>query len=252
MATDDDDGWPTSEELKSYAAHGPVLEQATAFLTHITTTITLYATVTGAAWVVVSANTLGVNNTTLLWILALHIALSLGVSIGLWGVGNNFIQRLNFARWIGVKGWPHIQEFGGLHRSWSGVPANDQTRPTVKGLQEWIKDKEQAGIKSGLPLIVQGIDFNMRYRAFAWPSLRFQRLWAILPILAGCFSVALFGQIREDGKTRKELCNLVANTLSFRDSAPISRETFERARYLFEKTGCEIAKIDLQKLRSGS
>src|SRR5690349_5816202 len=52
MATDVDDGWPTTEELKLYAAHGPVLEQATAFLTHITTTITLYATVTGAAWMV--------------------------------------------------------------------------------------------------------------------------------------------------------------------------------------------------------
>jgi hypothetical protein len=170
MTADTDDGWPTAAELKLYAAHGPVVEQAAAFLTHITTTTTLYATVTGAAWVVVSANTLGVSNTTLLWILGLHIALSVGVTIGLSGMSNNFIQRLNFARWIGVKGWPHIQQLGGRKISWSGVPANDTSKPTVKGFEEWVSDKEKEdeGRENVLPRIVQK-------HCALWPNPRRRR-----------------------------------------------------------------------------
>lgn len=277
--------WPTRDvlqkELETYSVHGPVLEQATAFLTHITTTVALYVTVTGAAWAVVSANTLGVSDTTLLWILGLHIALSLGVAIGLWGMGNNFIQRLNFARWLGVKGWPTIEKAGELKFAWSGVPANDLV--TVKTSTEWINDKKKAGRRepdgwvrkllsrvrtlkprtsgtgtsgtgtSGTGTVrefgrnlrrgVQELDFYMRYRAFAWPSLRFQRFWALLPLGAACFSLALFFQVHGDGAMRKALCNQVAATLSFPNSTPIPRETFERARYLFDKAGCEIKRV---------
>jgi hypothetical protein len=184
------------------------------------------------------------RTTTLLWILGLHIAVSVGVAFGLWGIGNNFIQRLNFARWIGVRGWPRIERLGSLEFSWSGVPSRDLSRPKVKNVREWIEDKERA---SSLPFEIQAFDFYMRYRPFGWPSLRFQRLWAVLPLLAACFSVVLFGQIREDGRARKQLCMHVANTLSFPDTAPIPQATFERARYLFDKAGCELWPIDPRK-----
>src|SRR5262245_7441411 len=65
-------------ELQRYTAHAAVLTQATAFLTHITTTAGLYATITGAAWTVVSANTLAANKATLISLLGLHIAFSIG------------------------------------------------------------------------------------------------------------------------------------------------------------------------------
>jgi hypothetical protein len=39
---------PSSAELSAYSAHEAVAAQATAFLTYITTTATLYVTVTGA------------------------------------------------------------------------------------------------------------------------------------------------------------------------------------------------------------
>jgi hypothetical protein len=98
MPSQNEDEWPTPDELTRYEAHEPVLAQATAFLRHITTMASLYATVTGAAWALTLGNSFGARPTTLLPLLILHFLLSFGVAIGIWGVGNNFIQRLNFAR----------------------------------------------------------------------------------------------------------------------------------------------------------
>lgn len=78
----------------------------------------MYITVTGAAWVVVSGNGLGVSNTTLLCILALHIMLSVLMTFGLWGMGNNFVQRLNLAVWLGHAFWPSIEKIGGPKFAW--------------------------------------------------------------------------------------------------------------------------------------
>ena len=106
-------GWrPSERELTAYAAHGPVLDQATAFLTHITTTISLYTTITGGAWAAILSAALGLRSNTKLWLLGLHVIFSFFVFLSLWGVGNNFIQRLNFARWLGTVYWPRIEKFG--------------------------------------------------------------------------------------------------------------------------------------------
>src|SRR5262245_8485307 len=79
----------SSTELNRYAAHASVLTQAIAFLTQITQTVVLYVTITGGAWAVVSSNTIGAGSATLMWILVLHIAVSFGTALGLWGLGNN-------------------------------------------------------------------------------------------------------------------------------------------------------------------
>ena len=235
--------WPSDEELRSYSAHGPVLEQANAFLTSITTVVGTYATVTGAAWVVVSANTFGVSNTTLLWILGLHIALSVGVAISLWGTGNNFIQRLNFARWLAQRFWPRIGRLGGPTFAWLGIPSTRSERLIVESFDNWKERQKSRG------KLAWRLDFYLRYRAFEWPSIRFQRLWFCVPFVAAGFSVSLFIQVHGDGPRRKALCQQVSDTLSFSDSAPIARETLERARYLFDKAGCEITRIDPLRLR---
>jgi hypothetical protein len=85
-------GWPDDEktrELERYGAHAALLTQANAFLNHNTTTAGLYFTVTGAAWTVVSANAIRASNDVLLSLLVLHIALSICVALGMWGVANN-------------------------------------------------------------------------------------------------------------------------------------------------------------------
>lgn len=206
---------PDANELEHYAAHAPVLEQATAFLTHIATTVTLYATVTGAAWAVVASNALGVDPTTLRGLLGLHIFLSILVAISVWGVGNNFIQRLNFARWLGVAFWPNIEKLGHDY-AWKGVPKPGADKPfTANSI-----DKR--------PIILKKI------------NLRHQRIWAVLPIGAAVFSGWLLLQIWIDGPNQAYLCGQAAATLSFSAPPTVTREMLDRARYVFDKAGCEI------------
>jgi len=243
--------WPTSDELERYAAHAAVAAQATAFLAHITTTVGLYATITGAAWGVVLGNTFGVRPATLLLLLGLHAVLSFGVAIGLWGMGNNFIQRLNFAQWLGVTFWPRIERVG-RDFAWRGVPsARYAVQPlgaeALETFEQWIAKR-----KFWLPRSLRCLDYCLRYRALRWPTLRHQRLWALLPALAALISIVLFVQVLGSRDKHTALCRQAAATLSFPESVPISREAFERARYLFDKAGCTIARIHLQQLRGGS
>jgi hypothetical protein len=233
---------PDNTELKNYSAHGAVATQATAFLTYIITTVTVYVTVTGAAWGVVIANTFSASPTTQLCVLGLHILLSIGTAVGIWSVSNNFIQRLNLARWLGVVFWPHIQNLGGPGISWKGVPEDGTLK--VLTYNKWKEDRSKKN-KINWPLL-GGLDFWLRYRAPIWPSLRHQRVWALLPIFAGAVSIVLFWQIRGDRYQHKLICDQAARTLSFPDNAPVPREVFDRARYLFEKTGCELSHIHLR------
>jgi hypothetical protein len=236
-----EDEWPTPDELTRYKAHEPVLAQATVFLTYITTTASLYATVTGAAWAVVLGNSFGARPTTLLPLLILHILLSFGVAIGIWGVGNNFILRLNFARWLGVKFWPNIERIGGRDYAWLGVPvAKPDTSQSLMDAAETFETwKDGRAKRTSWPS--WHIDFWLRYRAPLWPSLRYQRLWAILPAIAACVSVAFAVHIVDDGDRHRRLCRAAAQTLAA-TPAPKSRE-FEQARYLFDKAGCGISHI---------
>jgi succinate dehydrogenase hydrophobic anchor subunit len=233
---------PDDDELTKYSAHEAVATQATAFLTYIITTVTLYVTVTGAAWGVVIANTFSASPTTKLCMLGLHILLSFGTAVGIWSVSNNFIQRLNLARWLGVVFWPKIQKIGGPEISWKGVPEGG----TLKVLEynKWKEDRKEKNKHNWFWLWYP--DFWLRYRAPVWPSLRHQRLWALLPVFAGTVSVVFFWQIRADRYEHRLICDQVARTLSFPDNAPVSREVLDRARYLFEKTGCELSHIHLR------
>jgi hypothetical protein len=69
--------------------------------------------------------------------------LSVGTAVGIWGVSNNFIQRLNLARWLGVAFWPNIEKIGGSEISWRGVPNSRQLLlpsnklPEVQTFEEW-------------------------------------------------------------------------------------------------------------------
>jgi hypothetical protein len=226
-----------------------VAAQATAFLTYIITTATLYVTVTGAAWGLVLANTFSASPTTRLCLLGLHVLLSFGTAAGIWGVSNNFIQRLNLARWLGEAFWPNIEKIGGSEISWKGVPwvAENGTvhRLTV---DKWIKElekkknKEIGGVRRG----VLSMDLWLRYRAPGWPSIRYQRFWALLPFFAGIVSIVFMCQIGAAGQQHKLICDQVAWTLSFPDNAPVPSEVFDRARYLFDKTGCELSHIHLR------
>jgi hypothetical protein len=242
MPSQSEDEWPTPDELTRYKAHEPVLAQATAFLRHITTTASLYATVTGAAWALTLGNSFGARPTTLLPLLILHFLLSFGVAIAIWGVGNNFIQRLNFARWLGVKFWPNIERIGGRDYAWLRVPVAepDTSRPLRAAAETFETWKDgRAKRKSRAPS--WHIDFWLRYRAPLWPSLRYQRLWAVLPVIAGCVSFAFAIHIWTNGPRHRNLCRAAAEIVDGR--VPSSRETFERARYLFDKAGCGISHI---------
>jgi hypothetical protein len=66
-----------------------------------------------------------------------------------------------------------------------------------------------------------------------------------------CVSVGFIGQIIGDRHEHKSICDQVARTLSFSDSAPVPREVFERARYLFERSGCELSHIHLRPPGTG-
>ncbi|WP_426528825.1 hypothetical protein [Bradyrhizobium sp. McL0615] len=187
-------------ELTKYAAHAPVFAQVTAFLTQITQTVVVYVTITGGAWAVVSSNTIGASTTTLLSILALHIVLSVGTALGLKGVGNNFVQRLDFLRQLGLEYWPRIEEMG--KNAW----------------------------KKGEPRV----------------SLRQQRFWFWVPILAALVSIWLMLDILSDSSKRDEICLKASLALAFPDSSPIDRVAFDRARYLFDKAGCEVTNIKLR------
>jgi hypothetical protein len=70
----------------------------------------------------------------------------------------------------------------------------------------------------------------------------------VLPVLAGAVSVWFMCQISptKDQDQHKLICGQVAWTLSFPDNAPVPREVFDRARYLFDKTGCELSDIYLR------
>jgi hypothetical protein len=86
-------------------------------------------------------------------------------------------------------------------------------------------------------------DFQLRYRAVKWPSLRHQRLWAILPILGAMGSTWLLHEITQDASKRRVLCRQMAHALSFPPDVPLPRETFDHARYLFDKAGCDLTWI---------
>jgi hypothetical protein len=116
----------TNEELTRYTALAPVFAQVVAYLTHITTTVNIYVIVTGGDWAAAIGNAFGLNYETQLWLLALHVALSIIVVISLLGMGNNFIQRLNFLDWLGVAFWPTIRQLGGHEFAWHG-PSGDIT-----------------------------------------------------------------------------------------------------------------------------
>jgi hypothetical protein len=208
--------------LKNYATHAALQTQAAAFLTQITQTVILYVTITGGAWAVVSSNTIGVGSNTLLGILALHIVLSIGIAFGLWGMGNNFIQRLNLCRRLGDRYWPTIE---------------------LMGQDAWKGPKELP--KRGLLRALQSLDEWLRYTAPTWPSLRHQRLWVWVPILGLGGSIWLSMQVLEDRNKRAGLCREASRALAFRSSAPLNREELERARYIFDKAGCEITDIPL-------
>jgi len=209
----------SSTELDRYAAHASVLTQAIAFLTQITQTVVLYVTITGGAWAVVSSNTIGAGSATLMWILVLHIAVSFGIALGLWGLGNNFIQRLNFAQWLGREYWPSIGEMG--RDAWRGPPP-----PRAEVLPRWMPDD------------LRRVDRWIRYTSPTWPSLRHQRLWFVVPVLAAAVSVGLLIDVVKDREQRNKLCLDVARTLNFPDAAPLDRVVFDRARYVFDKAGC--------------
>jgi hypothetical protein len=216
----------TNEELTRYTAHAPVFAQVVAYLTHITTTVNIYVIVTGGDWAAAIGNAFGLNYETQLWLLALHVALSIIVVISLLGMGNNFIQRLNFLDWLGVAFWPTIRQLGGHEFAWHG-PSGDITVSPLSPDQ--ARTRPQA--------------LN---RAFGQPNLRWQRFFFLLPIAAAGVSIAFIPRVYENGKTRSEFCVGVQNTLGFPDSKPISSVAFERARYLFDKAGCEITRIHLQ------
>jgi hypothetical protein len=242
MPSKREDEWPTPDELTRYKAHAPVLAQATAFLTHITTTASLYVTVTGAAWAVVLGNPFGARPTTLVPLLILHILLSFGVAIGIWGVGNNFIQRLNFARWLGVKFWPNIERIGGWDYAWLGVPiAEPDTSQPLSAAAETFETWRDGRAKRKSRWPSWHIDFWLRYQVPVWPSLRYQRLWAVLPAIAACVSIAFAVHIVENGDRHRKLCRAAAKILSA--PPPQSQETFEQARYLFDKAGCGVSHI---------
>jgi hypothetical protein len=105
-----------ADELKNYAAHAAILTQVSGFITQIMATITFYVTVTGAVWGVAASDPLNIGQKAITWILGMHIALSLGVAVSLRGLGNNLIQRLEFARLMGERFWPDIVKMG--RRAW--------------------------------------------------------------------------------------------------------------------------------------
>lgn len=315
-------------DLQRYAAHGEMAAQATGFLTHITTTVSLYVTVTGAAWAVASSNTIGASSAALLCLLAFHIAFSIGVALGLWGMGNSLIQRLNMARWVGEVFWPSIERIGRPDSSWCGLPdslaatvasrsgaepetvaskaflAGGREKLEVKIRSDgeveccsgaavvWRSSKPASPDKSGgdarkadgIPSMVRmetasidggrrvrtlwplgyeqwrsgrtgkrrswRIDFWLRYCAGEWPSLRYQRLWALLPVFAAVASAVLCFQVDGDGRQRRALCRQVAEVLSSPlEAAPPARDALERARHLFDKAGCPVTRIDVERLR---
>jgi hypothetical protein len=238
---------PDRTELISYSAHQAVAAQATAFLTYIITTATLYTTVTFAAWGLVLGNTFTASPVARVWLLGLHVLLSFGTAAGIWGVSNNFIQRLNLARWLGALFWPNIENMGGPEISWKGVPGVPENGTLqVLEFSKWRDDRRKKNIRPSSRL-----DFWLRYRALGWPSLRYQRVWALLPFFAGVVSVVFMYQIGQGaaGQQHQLICDQVALTLSFPDNAPVPSQVFDRARYLFDKTGCELSHIHLRPPR---
>jgi len=207
-----------TSQLENFSVQHAVATQAAGFLTQITQTVVLYVTITGGLWAVVSSNTIGFGSVTLRWILALHIALSLGVALGLWGMGNNFIQRLNLAGLLGQRYWPDIQALGDA--AWDGPPNR-------KGM-------------SWMPTVLRPADNWLRYKASRWPSLRHQRLWFVVPILAAVVSAGLLVAVWPDRQKRNRLC---AEAFVALESAQRDSMAFDRAKYIFDKAGCRITTL---------
>ena len=87
-------------------------------------------------------------------------------------------------------------------------------------------------------------EFTLRYRAFTWPSLRHQRLWALLPAAGAVVSIVLFCETRADGPRRMRLCDEAAVVLGRSDLGDANRVAFDRARYLSDKAGCDVLRAE--------
>jgi hypothetical protein len=109
-------------ELAAYASHAAILSQVGSFITQIMATIGFYVTVTGAVWGIAAADRFNIGLNAVVWILGMHVALSLGVAASLKGLGASMIQRLEFAKEMGGRFWPGIVQMG--DDAWRGpLPA---------------------------------------------------------------------------------------------------------------------------------
>jgi hypothetical protein len=133
-----------------------------------------------------AASSVVVGRTPQIALLVLHILLSIFAVLATWGISNNFIQRLNFARWVGTQHWPDVSRLGGPEYAWRGVPAK-AANPTVQQPRDWMKarwDRAGRASKGWLWItwfVVPSLRYNLRYRAPEWPSLRFLRFFAAVP-----------------------------------------------------------------------
>ena len=135
-----------TSQVQLYADVYPQISaQANSFLTQMITILSLYATVTGAAWIVLSGNAVGLSFGALFTIGVLHIVLSLLAGFVLWGVGNNFIQRLNFAQWIGRMFWSDIGGIGGeVSKAWYGIPDEKGNIQTAERWRDFRNQRKNA------------------------------------------------------------------------------------------------------------
>ena len=230
------------QELDRFAdAYPAVSEQANSFLTQIVTLMGIYTSVTGAAWVVTSSNTLGLSYSGLLGIFALHVVLSGFTAFCLWGISNNFIQRLNFARWLGREHWPTIEEAGGPSKAWAGIPNKDGQ---LLSPEDWERGRKQPKLcEIALSkLIPVRYRYGWRYKTRDFPTLRFVRFVVFVPFFVGLFSIYLMKELMDGKEHREVLCEAAGKELHPEKLEP-KREVIDRARYVFDKAGCELEKI---------
>jgi hypothetical protein len=207
-------------QLTNYSAHANILTQAATFFTHITTSIAVYLTISAAAWATVIARSLSWETST--WLLLAHILLSGGIALGVLGMGNQLIQRLNFAERVGEVFWKDLVRLGKEAWNPAWTPTDNVAPPRPSG----ILQKARSWLRSGI-------------------TLRGQRYWFILPCVGAAVSVVLIFQEMEDGPKRRDFCRRVAVMLAMPEP---TRGAIERARYLFDKANCDVTQRPMPQL----
>lgn len=122
-------------DLRNYAAHAQVFEQATALQGQIGGLLNLYMLVTGAVWAVLAPNVFNLPAAAVAVGLILHIVLSATVLVAAMGMANAVYHRLKFAQKLGEQYYLQIETIGKqiFDTVHSGI-----YRPFRLGRQRWV------------------------------------------------------------------------------------------------------------------